>query len=48
MQGFAAFVSRLRPNEALVYGIMTADARMAAVITRDAYGKLPSRSVREW
>ena len=41
MEDFADLLSRLRPNEALVYGIMTADARMAAVITRDAYGKLP-------
>lgn len=40
MEAFAAFISGLRPNEALIYGIMSADAGIATVVTRDAYDKL--------
>ena len=41
MRGFANFLEGLRNNEAPVYGIIKNDMQMAAVVTHDAYQKLP-------
>ena len=41
MREFANFLDGLRPNEALVYGIIKDDIQMAAVATREAYQNMP-------